>query len=339
MLDKKDFVCLQPFEFTEFFDYKTYMCCPNWLPVDLGDPIDIKNTWVSDLANSVRESMMDGSYKHCIESRCPKLTGLKEGKSEGFMPKEEFLRKIDQFKDPVPKSVKFNFDQSCNLQCPSCRLEKINYSGEERTRTELILQSIEEQLSEGLEHIECTGSGDPFFSRTFKKWLMTFKPSLYPNLKSIHLHTNGTLWNESNWSKMTNVHRFIKSAEISVDAATKDTYENYTRLGGKWEDIQSNLKFIATLPDLEYVTMSFVVQNSNYKEMEMFYKMSEEIFDDTHINWQIFFNRVVNWGTFQSETFKIVDVGNPEHPNYKDMIEIYHRLPVSNNIRHNLTIE
>ena len=38
-------------------------------------------------------------------------------------------------------------------------------------------------------------------------------------------------------------------------------------------------------------------------------------------------------------TFKIVDVGNPEHPNYKDMIEIYHRLPVSNNIRHNLTIE
>jgi sulfatase maturation enzyme AslB (radical SAM superfamily) len=138
---------------------------------------------------------------------------------------------------------------------------------------------------------------------------------------------------------MTNVHRFIKSAEISVDAATKDTYENYTRLGGKWEDIQSNLKFIATLPNLEYVTMSFVVQNSNYKEMEMFYKMSEEIFDDTHINWQIFFNRVVNWGTFQSETFKIVDVGNPEHPNYKDMVEIYHRLPVSNNIRHNLTIE
>jgi wyosine [tRNA(Phe)-imidazoG37] synthetase (radical SAM superfamily) len=102
---------------------------------------------------------------------------------------------------------------------------------------------------------------------------------MYPNLKSIHLHTNGTLWNESNWSKMTNVHRFIKSAEISVDAATKDTYENYTRLGGKWEDIQSNLKFIATLPNLEYVTMSFVVQNSNYKEMEMFYKMSEEIFD------------------------------------------------------------
>jgi len=71
----------------------------------------------------------------------------------------------------------------------------------------------------------------------------------------------------------------------------------------------------------------------------MFYKMSEEIFDDTHINWQIFFNRVVNWGTYKSEEFKIVDVGNPEHSNYKEMIEIYHRLPVSNNIRHNLTIE
>ncbi len=338
MLDKKDFVCLQPFEFTEFFDYKTHMCCPNWLPVDLGDPINIKDTWVSDLANEVRKSMIDGSYKYCIESRCPKLTGLKEGKSEGFMPKAEFMRNIEKYNDPVPRSVKFNFDQSCNLQCPSCRIEKINYSGDKRTRTEMILQSIEEQLSEGLEHIECTGSGDPFFSRTFKKWLMTFKPSMYPNLKSIHLHTNGTLWNESNWSKMKNVQKFIKSAEISVDAATKETYENHTRIGGKWEDIQSNLRFIATLPNLEVVTMSFVVQNANYKEMEMFHKMSEEIFDETHINWQIFFNRVVNWGTFSPETFKMVDVGNPEHPNYTEMVEIYHRLPVSNNIRHNLTI-
>ena len=45
MLDKKDFVCLQPFEFTEFFDYKTYMCCPNWLHnlETIDNPIGLKN--------------------------------------------------------------------------------------------------------------------------------------------------------------------------------------------------------------------------------------------------------------------------------------------------------
>jgi hypothetical protein len=337
MLDKKDFVCLQPFEFTEFFDYKTYMCCPNWLPHDLGDPNKIAEIWNSELANNIRESMLDGSYKYCIESRCPKLTGLKEGKSEGFITKEEFLRDKELYDYPVPKSVKFNFDQSCNLQCPTCRIEKINYEGELRDRTELILENIETHLAENLEHIECTGSGDPFFSRTFRKWMMKFDPSIYPNLKSIHLHTNGTLWNESNWSRMGRISKFIKSAEISVDAATRETY-SITRLGGNWDDIQTNLRFIATIPTIEYLTLSFVVQDTNYKEMEMFYKMTEEIFDDTHINWMVFYNRVVNWGTFSESVFKIKDVGNPEHPEYKNMVELYKKLPLANNIRHNLTI-
>jgi MoaA/NifB/PqqE/SkfB family radical SAM enzyme len=338
-LDKKDFVCLQPFEFAEFFDYKSYMCCPNWLPVDLGDPMKIKENWQSDKADDIRKSVVDGSYRHCIESRCPKLTGLKEGRTDGFMPKKEFLKKIDDFAiDLFPKSVKFNFDQSCNLMCPSCRLQKINYEGAERKRTEQILQTIEDELADGLERIECTGSGDPFFSRTFRKWMMNFDPAKYPNLKSMHLHTNATLWNHSNWSRMTKVHKYIKSAEISIDAATKDTYENYTRLGGKWDDLQENLRYIAKIPTLNTVTLSFVVQSTNYKEMEMFYKMGEDIFDRTTINWQVFYNRVVNWGTFNKEDFKALDVGDPNHPNYQDLLNEYRKLPPSNNIRHNLTV-
>jgi MoaA/NifB/PqqE/SkfB family radical SAM enzyme len=338
-LDKKDFVCLQPFEFAEFFDYKSYMCCPNWLPVDLGDPMKIKENWQSDKADDIRKSMIDGSYRHCIESRCPKLTGLKEGRSDGFMPKKEFLKKIDDFAvNLFPKSVKFNFDQSCNLMCPSCRLQKINYEGAERKRTEQILQTIENELADGLERIECTGSGDPFFSRTFRKWMMDFDPSKYPNLKSMHLHTNATLWNHSNWSRMTKVHKYIKSAEISIDAATKDTYENYTRLGGKWDDLQENLRYIAKIPTLKTVTLSFVVQNTNYKEMEMFYRMGEDIFGHTSINWQVFYNRVVNWGTFSKEGFKNLDVGDVEHPEYQELLDEYRKLPPANNIRHNLTV-
>lgn len=339
VLDKKDYVCLQPFEFAEFFDYKSYMCCPNWLPENLGDPMKITENWQSEKADNIRRSMIDGSYKYCIESRCPKLTGLKEGKSEGFMKKEEFLEKIDDFAiDPFPKSVKFNFDQSCNLKCPSCRLEKINYQGAERKRTEQIMEAIETQLADGLQHIECTGSGDPFFSRTFRKWMMNFDPSMYPNLKSMHLHTNATLWNHSNWSRMTRVHKFIKSAEISIDAAYKDTYENYTRLGGKWDDLMENLKYISEIKTLERVTLSFVVQIDNYKEMVDFHKMAEKFFDHTHINWEVFYNRVVNWGTYNAEDFKKVDVGNPEHPEYNYLLEEYKKLPPANNIRHNLTL-
>ena len=96
-LDKRDWVCTQPFNFTELFDHKTFMCCPNWLPVNLGDPMSIETNWKSDIAEQVRESMLDGSYKFCIESRCPKLTGLKEGKTHGFVSKEEFLKNRNKY--------------------------------------------------------------------------------------------------------------------------------------------------------------------------------------------------------------------------------------------------
>lgn len=337
-LSKKDWICTQPFEFSEIFDHTMYMCCPQWLPDNLGNPNHVEKNWYSRKANQIRESIVDGSYKFCNENRCPKLNGLKEGKTHGFISREEFKANLDRYVDAPIRSVKFNFDQSCNLMCPSCRKEKINYEGEQRARTEELINNIEEQMGEGLERIETSGSGDPFFSRTFRKWLMTFDLSKYPNLKHIHLHTNGTLWNKSNWDRMKKVHPFVKSCEISVDAACKDTYENKTRLGGKWDDIINNLNYIATLPFLQDVVLSFVVQYDNYKEMAAFYELGEKIFGETNKNWRIFFNRVVNWGTFTADEFKEVDICNPEHPEYVLLMDEYSKLTNFDRVSHNMPV-
>lgn len=183
-LDKKDWICTQPFEFAEIFDHTMYMCCPQWLPTNLGNPNKVQKNWTSKKADRIRESIVDGSYSFCNENRCPKLNGLKEGKSHGFISREEFKNNLDRYVNAPIKSVKFNFDQSCNLMCPSCRPEKINYEGEQRSRTEELISNIEEQMGEGLERIECTGSGDPFFSRTFRKWLMNFDLSMYLTLNT-----------------------------------------------------------------------------------------------------------------------------------------------------------
>lgn len=334
-LDKKDWICTQPFEFAEIFDHKMYMCCPQWLPEDLGNPNTIAENWKSKKAEDIRHSILDGSYNYCVESRCPKLTGLKNGNSYGFISKKEFNERSQEFKGSLPRSLKFNFDQSCNLKCPSCRSMFINYEGKERERTEELIKNIEQQLSKGLTHIECTGSGDPFFSRTFRKWMMTFNPELYPILDSIHLHTNATLWNKSNWERMQNIHKFVKSCEISVDAACKDTYENKTRLGGKWETIISNLNYISKLPYLKTVTLSFVVQKDNYKEMNDFYLLAKSIFNSTNKDWKVFYNRVVNWGTYNEEQYKDVDVANKNHPLYPEVSNQLKTLKY-NNIHHNL---
>ena len=169
--------------------------------------------------------------------------------------------------------------------------------------------------------------------------MMRFDPTKYPKLQSIHLHTNGTLWNESNWVRMQNVHRFVKSCEISVDAACKDTYENKTRLGGKWDKLMSNLEYISNIPTLRNVTLSFVVQNDNYTEMKDFYNLAGKIFGGKNKEWSVFYNRVVNWGHWSKEKFDSVDVGNPNHPEFKELMKVYKTLPQVTNIRHNLTIE
>ena len=340
VLDKKDWVCTQPFEFAEIFDHKMFMCCPNWLPENLGNPNNILENFKSEKAEAIRKSVADGSYTYCIESRCPKLTGLKQGKTQGFISKQEYIRRIDFFEKAYPHQLKFNFDQSCNLKCPSCRLQFINYEGKQRERTEELIINIEEQVGNILTHIECTGSGDPFFSRTFRKWMMRFDPTKYPNLQSIHLHTNGTLWNESNWVRMKNVHKYVKSCEISIDAATKDTYENHTRIGGKWDKLMENLDYIATIPNLYTIHCSFVVQQQNYHEMKDFFYLIGEKFSGKNKRWNVFFSRMLNWGHWSVEEYNSFDVVNPKHPEHQNFIKAFKDLPHDAlNLRHNLTFD
>ena len=52
----------------------------------------------------------------------------------------------------------------------------------------------------------------------------------------------------------------------------------------------------------------------------------------------IFYNRVVNWGTFSQEKYEEVDVGNPSHPRYPKLVEYYNKLPKSKHLRHNLSL-
>ena len=59
VLDKKDWVCTQPFEFAEIFDHKMFMCCPNWLPEDLGNPNNILENFKSEKAQAIRDISFD----------------------------------------------------------------------------------------------------------------------------------------------------------------------------------------------------------------------------------------------------------------------------------------
>lgn len=321
MLKKENYICKIPFNQIQMFDNQNYLCCPSWLTEPIGDDGNVMEVFHSDRAKDIRDSILDGTYKYCSEITCPNLSGLKKN----IIP-EDFIYKsdetIEQIKNSTfPRNLNFNFDKSCNFKCPTCRKDFINYLGEDREVVDNKLKQVDEELCEHVEKIYMSGSADPFFSNSFRKFLINLSPKKYPKLTSIHLHTNGSLWTPELWDRMKNIHRYVSTCEISVDAGTKDTYENNVRLGGDWDILQKNLSFITKIKTIKHYSFSFVVQDSNYLEMLEFYNMVESHMSERKdATWGCFYAALVNWDTFTHAEFDIKDICNPKHPEHNKLL-------------------
>lgn len=327
MLKASDYICSVPFTSLEVQERVNHLCCASWLLKPLPKKDSVLDSWNSQEANDIRQSILDGSYKYCDNTQCPFLSQLdsegNRGKNNPLFRKGNLnlslSTKIAKFKkkELLPEVVQFSFDRTCNLKCPSCRVDFITSSGKKLKQVEKTVKEIETLLSRNIKTLYITGSGDPFTSPSFRNFLRSFDKQKYPKLTNIHLHTNATKWNKRMWDSMKSIHPYVKSCEISIDAGTKDTYENKTRIGGNWEELQNNLKFISTISTLKIIKTSFVVQQSNYKEIEIFYNQMVEIFGKKV---QVFFGKVNNWGTFTEDYYKTQKVWDKEHPEFSEFI-------------------
>ena len=336
MIDKSKLVCITPFKYTEVFDKEQFLCCPGWLKEDIYQSPNIKDNFNSPKAQKIRQSILDGTYKYCDENQCPHLSALKQSKfiDKRFVPKtKEVLNELKLISEI--ETVNFCFDRSCNLKCPSCRLDFINYLGKDRVEVDNKLAQVNNELSDNIKRLYLSGSADPFYSKSFRQFLIEFDSSKYPKMKGIHLHTNGLLWTPKLWEKMKNIHKFVKSCEISIDASTKNTYENITRLGGNWETLLERLQYIVTIPTIKEYTFSFVVQDTNYTEMYGFYKIISNLTQDTGKKITIFFNHITNWGTYTEKQYLEKDISNPKHNKHSDFLKELEKIHGKNNVTHN----
>lgn len=322
MKERKKYVCTLPFTYTEVSDNSQWLCCPSWLPEDIYETDNFKDNWYSEKSNKIRESMLDGSYKYCDAKQCPYLSALDSGRvsKTQFMEKSKFLQ--SEIATPKPRIINMGFDTSCNLQCPSCRLNFVNLKGEDRERVNLTLDKVSDELGSTLDTIVLCGAADPFFSKSFFNFMVNFDKKKYPVLRRIHLHTNANLWTPRNWERISKVHKYIKSCEISIDAATKETYENEVRLRGNWDKLMDNLEFITSIPTLKRIRFSFVTQARNYKEILPFYEMIQEITKGKGKRIEILYNAITDWGAYPTkEDFLKEEIHNPDHPLYEDFLQ------------------
>ena len=347
----KKYICQQPFNYLDVQLSGDYLCCPSWCPTNIRE--NEPAAWNSEAAKSVRRSILDGSYSHCQHEICPSLSEiLHTGKvPHNFVTHEEFRQQhnVDSTVDLMslnymPEEILFGFDRSCNLKCPSCRPSVVP-NDEESSPAHLnklkILNLIEAKYAVGVKRLLITGSGDPFYSKIYRNYLLNFDKSKYEKIERIHLITNAQLLNKKTWETMA-AKNLVESMEISIDAGTAITYETQTRLGGTWSNLLENLRFISTIKDnFNFLLLSMVVSEKNFTEMKLFYDLMNEIFKESQFSISVNFRQHVHWGDgkYTEKEVENMQVFRPEHPkflHFKDELMKIHNLPNTNHNFHHL---
>jgi MoaA/NifB/PqqE/SkfB family radical SAM enzyme len=327
--------------------YQVYVCCPSWCPTSIRDGKE-EISWDTDSAIDIRKSVMDGSYRHCNHQVCPSLNKILNTDEipHNFIKKEEFykIHNINGIDDVLkietnPEHVLFGFDRSCNLKCPSCRLDFVpndDITSKHHLDKLKTLETIENKFSKYIKTILITGSGDPFYSNIYRNYLINFDSEKYPNLEEIKIITNGRMLNEKMWNKLS-ASKHIKSIEISIDAGTKYTYENVTRLYGDWDILIDNLKFISTIKTINHLCLSFVVSEKNYLEMYIFYEKMVKIFKDSTFQLRLNYTQHVHWGdgAYTVEEVEKISVFKENHPFFNSFINELKKISDKEIVTHN----
>lgn len=273
-------VCRNPFErFDITWDGGALLCCGHWLPEKIGNILEQPCDKIlnSPMAQAIRKSVTDGSYLYCDHIKCSSM------KSNGLIPRGETSDRAiinamngTSFSVESPKTILYGLDKSCNLSCPSCRNEVFVERKETQERYIELIDASLLDLLHGAESLNISVSGELFASKSARSLLKQLNKQDFPRLR-LDIISNGTLFDEKAWSTFPGIHDMIRDVRISIDAATKETFEKLRR-GGNFEILCRNLSFLASLKatgNFEKLLFSFTYQLENHLEMGDFVRFAK----------------------------------------------------------------
>ena len=323
----------------------TYLCdCAAWLPFVAGNVVEADSpdaVWNSDQAQEIRRSVLDGDYSYCSRTMCPAIVNDALPRSaEVTAPRlRRIIERHETVLDDGPRLIALGHDSSCNLACPSCRVDivmanKAQNARLDRARDSVILPLLRDRQV----GLHLTSWGDPFASRHYRSILEALREPEFDGVK-LYLLTNGLGLTPNVWTAMPQLAEKIVELRVSVDAATKETYENIRR-PGRWDVIRENLTVIGEMSkagkfrqnrfaggmqsvssdlfldakDPVSFVLAFVVQSANFREMPAFVKMAEEVGADV-----VVFQKYYSFGHEGVAVFSAKDVAAPAHPEHEQL--------------------
>lgn len=199
-----------------------------------------------------RNSIIDQSFRFCRKEACGKLWNL------------DLIENFNNIQIPrLPTTIFFqDLDYSCNLKCPSCRLEPI-YSKEVNPDAEFVLNAIKAEYQDfNTKVMICgDGQGEMFASSAY---LNFFKSNDLPRCFRLAINTNGNLLTKR-LDLLEKLHDREQIAAIAVcfDATNPKTYKKIR--GGRFDLVTQGVREVISRG--MNVTAQMVVQYENYRQI------------------------------------------------------------------------
>jgi MoaA/NifB/PqqE/SkfB family radical SAM enzyme len=240
-------------------------CCTNWLDwrswssKPNGYALSPHELWRSSKLEKFRKKIANGDYSACRS--CPVYLN----KTNILTGEESWRDDVDTDVEWGPSVLYITDSFVCNLKCWSCRTTMIT-EDEHAERKQRLLWRVMDKFGRNLRLIGLLGCGELFASPRHLDFLRECRWGDYPDIE-LELVSNGLLL-EKGWSRIAPAHGSVRYMSISVDAATRGTYE-VVREGAEWDRLVGGLQFARSLP-IEKLQVTFVVRRANVQEMAQF---------------------------------------------------------------------
>ncbi len=262
-------------------------------------------------ADMIRSYHANKDYSNCNPNACPYVANNTVEKN--------FIR-LDEIPQ-LPPALYLAYENVCNYRCVMCGIHdcaKKNLDEREKQ-----LNKIDTELLKILPYVKkisANGLGELFVSKHTLRLLSEWKPIADPSECFVELETNGSLFNEKNWSYISNLGQYHLSVSITVLSFHEDIYQELSGTTLPISNLIDNLHFVKSLREtgiINRLNFTIVYQEKNFREIPQFVKRCLEEFAADHISL-----RPVNvWGEDDMKCW-LRDVRNEYHPNYKEFLEV-----------------
>ena len=309
-----------------------FICsCSSWLPKLVGNLLHTQSVFDalnSNTAQKIRQEIQAGRYFYCNNQICSFFKNIDPNTYQSNPVDTEplsFAANNQQLLiTQIPRNLIFEFDYTCNFQCPSCRTELINHNKHHVIRpinnniVDRIKHQIIDQIQEQPVEIRWCG-GEPFISEAYLELLEHIMQAGKSNIQHI-IQTNGSYLQKKS-DLIKKLLPTLVELRVSFDAATAETYSK-TRVNGQWDTLLANVRWaretINVAQTNTILSADFVVQADNFKEIPKFIELCNSIGID-----RINFQKMWNWGTWPLDVFQSKNVNHSEHPDHAELVLIF----------------